>query len=118
MNCSFFFNQHFFVSIELGTPFAGLKEKFTKVDHEKRLKEVQVFEGGYLDAGFTLYRVRFENIEKGDDSCIIKTTIEYDIKEEAAANASYVDIEPLVKVAELAKTLLIKNKADKAGAHC
>jgi hypothetical protein len=35
--------------------------------------------------GFTLYRVRFEIIENGDNSCIIKSTIEYDIKEEAAA---------------------------------
>jgi hypothetical protein len=74
------------------------------------LKEVQVIEGGYLDIGFTLYRVLFEIIEKGDDSCIIKSTIEFDVKEEAAANASYVTIEPLAKVAELAKTLLIKNK--------
>jgi hypothetical protein len=78
------------------------------------LKEVQVIEGGYLDVGFTLYRVRFEIIEKGDDSCIIKTTIEYDIKEEeAAAIATYVNIEPLAKVAELAKAHLIKNKAAK-----
>jgi hypothetical protein len=105
----------FFFFIELGTPgFSSLKEKFTKVDHEKRLKEVQVIEGGYLDVGFTLYRVRFEIIEKGVDSCIIKTTIEYDIKEEeAAAIATYVNIEPLAKVAELAKAHLIKNKAAK-----
>ncbi|XP_059435320.1 norbelladine synthase-like [Corylus avellana] len=94
-----------------GAPFASLKEKFTKVDHEKRLKEVQVIEGGYLDIGFTLYRVRFEIIEKGDDSCIIKSTIEFNVKEEAAANASYVTIEPLAKVAEFAKTHLLKNKA-------
>jgi hypothetical protein len=74
------------------------------------LKEVQVIEGGYLDMGFTLYGYFFEIIEKGDDSCIIKSTIEFDVKEEAAANASYVTIEPLAKVAEFAKTLLIKNK--------
>ena len=74
------------------------------------MKEVQVIEGGYLDVGFTFYRVRFEIIEKGDDSCIIKSTIEFDVKEEATANASYVTIEPLGKVAEFAKTLLIKNK--------
>jgi ribosome-associated toxin RatA of RatAB toxin-antitoxin module len=103
-----------FVPIELGTPgFTSYSEKFTKVDHEKRLKEVEVIEGGYLDLGFTLYRFRFEIIEKGNDSCIIKSTIEFDVKEEAAANVSYATIEPLAKVAELVKTHLIKNKATK-----
>jgi hypothetical protein len=63
--------------------------------------------------GFTFYHVPFETIEEGEDPCIIKTTIEYDIKEEAAANASYVTIEPLAKVAQLAKAYLIKNKAAK-----
>jgi ribosome-associated toxin RatA of RatAB toxin-antitoxin module len=101
-------------SIELGTPgFAGYSEKFTKIDHEKRLKEAEVIEGGYLDIGFTFYRVSFQIIEKGDDSCIIKTTVEYDVKEEAAANASYVTIEPLVKIIEFTKNYLIKSKAAK-----
>ena len=61
--------------------------------------------------GFTLYCVRFEIIENGDNSCIIKSTIEYDIKEEAAANALFVTVEPLTKVVQLAKAYLIKNKA-------
>ncbi|KAE8077492.1 hypothetical protein FH972_016052 [Carpinus fangiana] len=104
----------FKLTFPLGTPgFTSYSEKFTKVDHEKRLKEVEVIEGGYLDLGFTLYRFRFEIIEKGNDSCIIKSTIEFDVKEEAAANVSYATIEPLAKVAELVKTHLIKNKAAK-----
>ncbi|KAG7980666.1 hypothetical protein I3843_05G193800 [Carya illinoinensis] len=87
------------------------REKFTKVDNEKRLKEVEVIEGAYLEMGFTFYRVSFEIVEKGDDSCIIKTTVEYDVKEEAAANASnVVSIEPFAKVAEAAKNHLLKNK--------
>ena len=36
---------------------------------------------------FTLYRIRFEIFEKGDDSCIIKATIEYDVKEKANISA-------------------------------
>lgn len=61
--------------------------------------------------GFTFYRVSFEIVEKGNDSCIIKTTVEYDVKEEAAANASnVVSIEPFAKVAEAAKNHLLKNK--------
>ncbi|GKV18561.1 hypothetical protein SLEP1_g28924 [Rubroshorea leprosula] len=87
------------------------KEKFTKIDNEKRVKETEDVEGGYLDLGFTLYRVRFEVIEKDKDSCSIKSTVEYDIKEEAAANASIITIQPLAKIAELAKDQLISIKA-------
>lgn len=91
----------------------GYLEKFTKVDNEKRVKEAEVIEGGYLELGFALYRVRFEIIEKGEDSCIIRSTIEHQVKEEAAANASYVSVEPLAKIAEVAKSYLIKNKSAK-----
>ncbi|CAL5364744.1 unnamed protein product [Camellia sinensis] len=85
-----------------GTPgFLSYKEKFTKVDDEKRVKEAEVIEGGYLDLGFTLYRVRFEIIEKGKENCITRSTIEYDAKEDAAANASsMISIQPLVLLME------------------
>ncbi|GMY06356.1 norbelladine synthase-like isoform X1 [Fagus crenata] len=80
------------------TPLSGYKEKFTKVDNEKRLKEAEVIEGGYLELGFTLF---------------LKSTIEYDVKEESAANASYVTIDAVAKIAELAKNYFIKNKTAK-----
>ncbi|KAL0403345.1 UNVERIFIED_CONTAM: S-norcoclaurine synthase 2 [Sesamum radiatum] len=38
-----------------------LREKFTVVDDERRVKEAEVVEGGYLDLGFTLYRVRWKD---------------------------------------------------------
>ena len=87
------------------------KEKFTKLDNEKCMKELKVIEGGYHDLGFTLFRVRFEIIEKDNDSCIIKSTIEYDVKEEAVANTSYANNDLVAKIAEVAKNYLIKNKA-------
>ena len=93
--------------------FTVYKEKFTKLDNEKRLKETEVIEGGYLELGFTLFLIRFEVIEKDNDSCIIKSTIEYDVKEEAAANASYVTIDAVANIAELSKNYLTKNKAAK-----
>ncbi|KAM2145727.1 hypothetical protein EV2_048105 [Malus domestica] len=97
------------------------KEKFTKIDNETRVKEVEVIEGGFLDFGLSLYRVRFEIIEKlgvaGDSEpsccCIIKTTVEYDVKEETsdASNASsLVSIEPFVTIAEAAKIHLMKKQ--------
>ncbi|KAK9272570.1 hypothetical protein L1049_002944 [Liquidambar formosana] len=92
--------------------FTSHKEKFVKVDNEKRVKDAEVIEGGFLDLGFSLYRVRFEIIEKGEESCILKSTIEYDVKEEAAANASIVTIQPLAHIAELAKNYLIKTKTN------
>ena len=108
---SFSFN---FIFIELGPPlFTVYKEKFTKLDNEKRLKETEVIEGGYLELGFTLFLIRFEVIEKDNDSCIIKSTIEYDVKEEAAANASHVTIDAVANIAELSKNYLTKNKAAK-----
>ncbi|KAK4572236.1 hypothetical protein RGQ29_030604 [Quercus rubra] len=96
-----------------GTGFTGCKEKFTKVDNESRVKETEVIEGGFLELGFTLYRDRFEVIKNGNDSCIIRSTIEYELKEDAAANASLVSIEPLANVAELAKNHLLKSKTAK-----
>lgn len=66
-----------------------------------------------MELGFTLFRVRLEVIEKGEESSIIKSTIEYEVKEENAANASLVTIQPVATIAELAKNYLNKNKAAK-----
>ncbi|KAI8032309.1 S-norcoclaurine synthase 2 [Camellia lanceoleosa] len=99
-----------------GTPgFSSYKEKFTKVDDEKRVKETEVVEGGYLDFGFSLFRVRLEIIEKGEESCITRSTIEYEVKEDAAAatnaNASsMVSIQPLVMIMEAASNYLMNLK--------
>ncbi|PRQ60724.1 putative (S)-norcoclaurine synthase [Rosa chinensis] len=87
------------------------KEKFTMVDNEKRMKEVHVIEGGYLELGFTLYLVRFEIKEAGTpSSCIIRTSIDYELKEEAAASASFVSIDLFANIAEVAKNHFLKNK--------
>ncbi|KAL0452297.1 UNVERIFIED_CONTAM: S-norcoclaurine synthase [Sesamum latifolium] len=87
------------------------KEKFTVVDDEKRVKEAEVVEGGFLDLGFTLYRVRFEVIEKEGktEECIVRATIEFELKEEAAANAALVSIEPLIAIMQVAADYLTKN---------
>ena len=77
------------------------------MDDEKRVKESQVIEGGFLDLGFTLYRVRFEIIEKTQVSSIIKSTIEYHVNEDAAANASLVSIQPFADIALTVKNSLL-----------
>ena len=114
MNSYFnFLHLTIFFPIALGTPLSGYREKFTKVDNEKRVKETEVIEGGYLELGFTLFRARFEIIEKDNDSCVLKNSIEYEVKEDAAANASYAKIDVVAGIAELAKNHLLKNKAAK-----
>ncbi|KAK4403768.1 hypothetical protein Sango_0745400 [Sesamum angolense] len=79
---------------------SSFKEKLAVVDDENRVKVSEVVEGGYLDLGFTLYRICMEVIEeegqKGE--CIVRGSIEYELREEAAANAALVSIEPVVAV--------------------
>ncbi|PON77557.1 Bet v I/Major latex protein [Parasponia andersonii] len=84
--------------------FSDYKEKFTKVDHEKRVKEAEVIEGGYLDFGFKYLRVRFEIIDKDDRSSIIKSTFEYQLNDDSAANVSLVSIDTLA-----ALSLVVQN---------
>ncbi|KAL0340870.1 UNVERIFIED_CONTAM: S-norcoclaurine synthase 2 [Sesamum radiatum] len=90
---------------------SSYKEKFTVVDDERRVKETEVVEGGFLDLGFTLYRVRFEVVEKegNKEECVTRSTVEYELKEEAAANAALVSIQPLVAVMQVAADYLTKN---------
>ncbi|CAA0838492.1 Unknown protein [Striga hermonthica] len=66
---------------------ATSKEKLTVVDNEKRVKVAELFEGGYLDFGFSTFRYRWEVIEKegSENECVAKGTIEYVAKDENAA---------------------------------
>ncbi|XP_062093190.1 norbelladine synthase-like [Humulus lupulus] len=96
-------NLHFVPGV---AKYKSYKEKYTKVDDEKRVKEAEVVEGGYLDFGFTLYRVRFEMIEKDEGSSIIKSTIEYELKEDSAENISLVSLDPLAAIALIAQNQL------------
>lgn len=83
----------------LGGP-TSYKEKFVKIDNENRIKIAETVEGGYLDLGFTLYKFRVEIIEKNEESCIVKSTVEYELKKEAASNISLASVQPLVAIAQ------------------
>ncbi|CDO99417.1 unnamed protein product [Coffea canephora] len=88
------------------------KEILKVVDQEKRVKIAELIEGGFLDMGFTFYQVRIEVIEnaKDENSCTVKFTIEYEVKEDAAANASLVSIRPYVTMMNVGVDYLAKNK--------
>uniref|UniRef100_A0A3Q7I219 Bet v I/Major latex protein domain-containing protein n=1 Tax=Solanum lycopersicum TaxID=4081 RepID=A0A3Q7I219_SOLLC len=94
-----------------GTPlFTYSKERFTVVDDEKKVKVALVVEGGILDHGFTFFQVRFDVIEKSETTCITKATIEYEVKEEAAANVSFVSIQTFVTIMEAVAMYLTQQK--------
>ncbi|KAK9068566.1 hypothetical protein SSX86_012681 [Deinandra increscens subsp. villosa] len=83
-----------------GSGISYYKEKFTMFDNDNMVREAEMIEGGYLDFGFTLYRVRITVKDNATDatgsSCVVKITIEYEVKEEAAANASLVTMDAYV----------------------
>ena len=79
------------------------------VDDEKRVKVAEVVEGGYLDVGFTMYRITLEVTEAEEEDCVIRTTLEYELKEEAAANAFLASIQPLAAIMQLAADSLQRN---------
>ncbi|KAK3001027.1 hypothetical protein RJ639_021807 [Escallonia herrerae] len=87
------------------------KERFTKVDNTKLVKETEETERGHLDYGFTLFRIRFECIPKTKDSCITRTTIEYTIKEEALDNIGKATISGSINIMKDVADYLIKQKS-------
>lgn len=89
------------------------KEEFVVVDDQKLVKVAEVFEGGYLNLGFTLYRVTFQVIPNPIDasSCITKCTLDYDVKEEAAANVSLISIDPFTAIMKAAANYLLTASA-------
>lgn len=88
----------FLVATEQGSK--SYKEKFVTVDNERRLKETVTIEGGVLDLGFSSYAVSFEILEKDQNSSTIRSTIKYEISEELAAYASFINTGGLAAIAE------------------
>ena len=57
--------------------------------------------------GFDRYFVRLEIIEKDEKSCITRATVEYELKEESAANASLASIDALMAIMNIANTHIL-----------
>lgn len=88
-----------------------MKERFTVIDDNRRIKETEVIEGGYKDMGFHLYRIRLEIIENGTESSVVRSTIEYDVDDNFAENASLVSTKSLETIAEVVGRYLTEKKA-------
>lgn len=70
-------------------------------------------EGGHLDLGFTLYRFGFQIIEKNEESCIVKSSVQYELKEEAAANISFATVQPLITIAQAVNNYFLNTQNPK-----
>ncbi|KAL5215249.1 hypothetical protein ABZP36_004401 [Zizania latifolia] len=55
------------------------KERFVRVDNENYVKEAEAIDGDILKLGFLSYMIRFEIIQKGPSSSVIRSTVEYEI---------------------------------------
>lgn len=83
------------------------------IDNDNMVREIEIIEGGLLDFGFTLYRIRIEVKDNANDktgsSCVAKMTVEYEVKEEAVGNTSLVTIEPFVVLMKIANEHLLNS---------
>ncbi|KAI3890741.1 hypothetical protein MKX03_019133 [Papaver bracteatum] len=64
------------------------KEKFVTIDNQKRLKEIEMIEGGYLEMGFTFCMLSFEILAKESNLCVIRTITKYEINDEVATGVT------------------------------
>ncbi|KAK6289324.1 hypothetical protein POUND7_000865 [Theobroma cacao] len=90
------------VTFPPGTPGPTyMKEMFTKIDDEIRLKETEIIEGGFKEVGFDLYRIRLQILEKDAESSIVRSSVEYEIDDKLEEIASQVTTQPLKIMAEV-----------------
>ncbi|CAN1346324.1 Norbelladine synthase [Linum perenne] len=97
-----------------GSPGIGyMKEVFTIMDDEKRVKETKQIEGGYLDMGFHSFGFRLEIIDKdpiNKTSSIIRSIIKYEVADDSNANlVSQVSISPLIALAQVVAHHILNN---------
>lgn len=85
-----------------------------KIDHENRVKEAVGVEGGLLELGFTYYSIRFEIVEKESGWSIIRSTVEYEVEEEHAGNASLATTDTVAVIAEAVAGYLSEKKKGEA----
>ncbi|TYH30167.1 hypothetical protein ES288_A01G072500v1 [Gossypium darwinii] len=85
---------------------------YNQVNDEKKVKVAKGLEGGCLAIGCSVQIVRFDIVEKTNDSCIIKSDIAYAVKEEFEANDPKPNIQILAAGAQIAKRYLESSKND------
>ncbi|CAL1366797.1 unnamed protein product [Linum trigynum] len=96
-----------------GTPGIGyLKGVFRIMDEEKRVRESDVFEGGYLHLGFDRYTIRIEIVD--DDvhmhRSIVRSTVKYELKDDSKAHLlSQLSIQMHITIAHVVGDYIVNN---------
>ncbi|KAE8731752.1 S-norcoclaurine synthase 1 [Hibiscus syriacus] len=81
-------------------------EKFIVINDEKRVKVAKGLEGGRLAIGCSVQIVRLEIIEKSSGSCIIRSDIDYAVKEEFEGDDPKPNIQVIAAAVRVAKRFL------------
>ncbi|XP_055823336.1 norbelladine synthase-like [Solanum dulcamara] len=87
---------------------APYKEKYVLVDDEKRVKEIEIVEGGFLDLGFNFYGIKFEIIENDENSSIIKLTTNFETKDVEKIHHTIGNFQALVAIMKASADYLKK----------
>nr|XP_009599128.1 S-norcoclaurine synthase 1-like [Nicotiana tomentosiformis] len=77
---------------------APYKEKFMSIDDEKQVKDVEIFEGGFLDLGFSFYLIKWEVMEKSENLSIIKLTLDFETKDAENIHLSIANLQTFVAI--------------------
>ncbi|KAJ0013700.1 hypothetical protein Pint_21011 [Pistacia integerrima] len=88
-----------------------MKEKITKVNYKKRVKETQTIEGGFLALGFKRYITQYKIIENNFTSSIIRSTIKYEVDDKLSNLASIVNTKLVETLAKTVGKYLTEKKA-------
>ncbi|CAN0898884.1 Norbelladine synthase [Linum grandiflorum] len=86
-----------------GPGIGYMKEVFRIMDDEKRVKENEQIEGGYLHLGFHSVVIRFEIIDKHpqNNQTIIRSIIKYEVADDSDVHlVSLISIHPLIALSK------------------
>ncbi|KAK3141643.1 hypothetical protein QOZ80_4BG0336550 [Eleusine coracana subsp. coracana] len=87
------------------------KQEFVKIDNKNYIKELVAIEGDFLNLGFTKYVTRFEVIQKGLKSSVIKSSVVYEFDDGRPELEAPASTTPLALAARAIVKYVKKQKA-------
>ncbi|GJN26567.1 hypothetical protein PR202_gb14508 [Eleusine coracana subsp. coracana] len=88
-----------------------LPQEFVKIDNKNYIKELVAIEGDFLNLGFTKYVTRFEVIQKGLKSSVIKSSVVYEFDDGRPELEAPASTTPLALAARAIVKYVKKQKA-------
>ncbi|KAI3991606.1 hypothetical protein MKX01_015091 [Papaver californicum] len=87
--------------------------ELVRIDHDNKVLVVQQIRGGYLDLGYSFFRITFEVLAKDDSSCVIRTTTSVEMDQKFESNASVIAVDEIYGMAKAIAKYVLDNKARK-----